>query len=114
MDMCFFIPGNHDWARGKIGGKKRLKYQSDVLNKKIENESGILNKDEGIFQPLDGLPGPYVYDIGNTRLVIIDTHWFLHGNARGKYEGMNLKDTTKPNSGMTLIISCRIKASMEI
>ena len=95
----YFIPGNHDWARGKIGGRKRVLRQSEFINNYInENSSNLANKHVSVFQPVNALPGPFWIDIDDMRLIIIDTQWFLQGkfpNGRGKVKGTSVRKTKK-------------------
>ena len=60
-----FIPGNHDWyADGVKGVKRQEKFIEDALGKNT-------------FQPENGCPLED-YDVGeNTKLIIIDTQWYL-------------------------------------
>jgi len=88
---AYFIPGNHDWARGKVGGMKRITRQAKFVNENLTDGAKIKNIESGIFQPINALPGPYSVKISDDiSLVIIDTQWFLQGrfpNGRGKIEG---------------------------
>ena len=60
-----FIPGNHDWyADGVKGVKRQEKFIEEALGKNT-------------FQPENGCPLED-YDVGeNTKLIIIDTQWYL-------------------------------------
>ncbi len=68
----YFIPGNHDWKRGREGGLQQ------VLNQQLWIDS---LKNEAIqFYPRDGCPGPIELKLSdNLVLVIIDSQWWLHG-----------------------------------
>lgn len=76
----FFIPGNHDWKRGREGGLQQ------VLNQQLWVDS---LKSEAIqFYPRDGCPGPVELKLSdNLVLVIIDSQWWLH--AWDKPQGEN-------------------------
>lgn len=67
---AFFIPGNHDWNRGKNDGIEYVKRQYEyVLSRDNKNIS---------FKPENGCPGPEYYDFGdNIRIIFLDTQWWL-------------------------------------
>jgi hypothetical protein len=67
----YFIPGNHDWKRGKKDG---LNY---ILNQQAWFDS--LQNPLVKMLPRDGCPGPLEIPLSdNLILVIFDTQWFLH------------------------------------
>ena len=73
-----FIPGNHDWGLGLKG----LKRQEKFVNKYINKQRGVDDKDdkkwEDYFLPENGCPGPEVIEIGDKLVIIIvDTQWWL-------------------------------------
>ncbi len=73
-----FIPGNHDWGQGLKGLKRQQKY----VNKYINKQRGIDDKDdddwEDYFLPENGCPGPEVIEIGKKLIIIVvDTQWWL-------------------------------------
>lgn len=75
-----FIPGNHDWARGKKEGLEYIKNQ----RKYIENH---LDKSK-VFLPKKGRPGPVEVHLTNDIVVIvIDSHWWFHENEKS-YAGI--------------------------
>lgn len=66
-----FIPGNHDWQRGKKRGYSYLKNQQQWVDS--------LNTENIIFLPRDGCPGPIEVPLTDqSALVILDTQWPLH------------------------------------
>ena len=71
-----FIPGNHDWEKGRGGGWEAVKRQERYL----EERGGAAV----VFAPSGGCPGPEVLDPpgDRLRLVALDTQWWLHGHAR--------------------------------
>ncbi|MCZ6765681.1 MAG: metallophosphoesterase [bacterium] len=72
---AIFIPGNHDWARGK----------SDGWNAVLRQEAYIetVGSERVRFLPEGGCPGPRFVDIGeNVRIVTMDTQWWLHKNDK--------------------------------
>ena len=70
-----FMPGNHDWARGKSEGLQYVKNQ----RKFIED---YLDKDK-VFLPSKGRAGPAeVHLTEDIVLIIIDSHWWFHENEK--------------------------------
>jgi len=66
----FFIPGNHDWNRGKSDGIEYVKRQYEYMT-----EKGI---GRVFFEPKNGCPGPEYFDFGSdVRLIFLDTQWWL-------------------------------------
>lgn len=66
----FFIPGNHDWRNGKIGGWEQVMNQVDYINsQELKNVQAW---------PLNGCPGPIEIELSDkVVLVLIDSQWFL-------------------------------------
>ncbi len=66
----FFIPGNHDWNRGKKDGMDYIIRQYEYVREKGKQRVG--------FKPERGCPGPEYFDFGNDlRIIFIDTQWWL-------------------------------------
>ena len=75
-----FIPGNHDWARGKKEGLEYVKNQRKYIE-------GYLDK-SNVFLPRKGRPGPAeVHLTEDIVIVIIDSHWWFHENEKS-YAGI--------------------------
>ncbi|MCK4992187.1 MAG: metallophosphoesterase, partial [Bacteroidales bacterium] len=75
-----FIPGNHDWARGKKEGLEYVKNQRKYIE-------GYLDKSK-VFLPRKGRPGPVEVHLTNDIVVIvIDSHWWFHENEKS-YAGI--------------------------
>jgi hypothetical protein len=67
---AFFIPGNHDWRNGKLGGWEQVINQVDYIN-----ELGMKNIQAW---PLNGCPGPVEVELSDKVVVVlIDSQWFL-------------------------------------
>ncbi|HEY3402977.1 MAG TPA: BamA/TamA family outer membrane protein [Ohtaekwangia sp.] len=67
----FFIPGNHDWKKGKPGGWDRILNQQQWIDS--------LHNSRIHFLPQGGCPGPVEVKLHeNLILVILDSQWFLH------------------------------------
>jgi hypothetical protein len=66
-----FLPGNHDWMRGRRHGWQQLSHQQAWLDS--------LNDSRIMLMPRDGCPGPVEIPVNKeTTLIILDTQWFLH------------------------------------
>ncbi|HKZ38650.1 MAG TPA: metallophosphoesterase, partial [Chryseolinea sp.] len=66
-----FIPGNHDWLRGRKRGWEYITNQQRWFDS--------LNNKKITLWPKDGCPGPIEIPLNDqTTLVILDTQWFLH------------------------------------
>jgi len=69
--QAFFIPGNHDWKNGKIGGWQQVKNQVDYIN--------TLDLKNVEAWPQDGCPGPVEIKLNDSVvLVLMDSQWWLH------------------------------------
>src|SRR5687767_9350110 len=68
--QAYFIPGNHDWARGRPGGWQQIINQGNYINS--------LQLSNVQFLPQDGCPGPEEISISDkVVLVMIDSQWWL-------------------------------------
>ncbi len=66
-----FVPGNHDWKRGKPDGLNFIKNQQAWLDS--------LHRDNVKLLPQNGCPGPVEISLSDkVVLIIIDTQWWLH------------------------------------
>jgi len=71
----FFIPGNHDWNKGKINGLNAVNRQEQY----IEN---YLNKGN-VFLPDNGCPGPVEIRLSDDLvLIVLDTQWWLNSSEK--------------------------------
>ncbi|WP_162944470.1 BamA/TamA family outer membrane protein [Flavisolibacter nicotianae] len=69
---AFFIPGNHDWENGKLGGLQRIRNQQNYIN-------GAGHKNIQSMPQTGGCPGPDELDLNNqVAVVFIDSQWFLY------------------------------------
>ncbi len=79
-DPTFFIPGNHDWKRGRMDGLRQLLNQQAWIDS-LKNP--IIQ-----FLPGGGCPGPVEVSLADhLMLVILDSQWWLH--SWEKPEGEN-------------------------
>jgi hypothetical protein len=68
---AYWIPGNHDWMNGKIGGWLRVQNQVDYIN------SQQLSNVEA--WPRGGCPGPITVEVDSQLVVVLaDSQWFLY------------------------------------
>ncbi|MBD0375320.1 MAG: metallophosphoesterase, partial [Flavisolibacter sp.] len=68
---AYFIPGNHDWKNGKMGGWQQVMNEVDYINGKL--------LDNIAARPLNGCPGPEAIDLDDkVVLVLVDSQWFLY------------------------------------
>jgi hypothetical protein len=69
--QVYILPGNHDWKRGKTGGRRYLHNQEEFVEQYLQRGN--------IFLPDDGCPDPVEIPLtGQSTLVILDTQWWLH------------------------------------
>lgn len=75
--LALFIPGNHDWDTASEDGLAALDRQADWMREADGPDSPIT------WLPASpGCPGPAVLDVGDVRLIALDSHWFLHQHER--------------------------------
>lgn len=68
---AYFIPGNHDWWNGKIGGWQRVINQTNYIN-----SQGLANI---VALPTEGCPGPQEEEIDEKVVIVgMDSQWFMH------------------------------------
>lgn len=90
-----FIPGNHDWQKGKRHGWQQIMNQQHWIDS--------LNDKQITLLPRDGCPGPIEVPIGkNALLVIIDTQWFLQPENRPEGEESSC-DAKTPGDALLLL-----------
>jgi hypothetical protein len=71
---AFFVPGNHDWKRGRRGGWQQVKNEGAYLD-----SLGLPNV---TLLPKGGCPGPEAVPLGDkTVLVCMDSQWWLQDPA---------------------------------
>jgi calcineurin-like phosphoesterase family protein len=82
---AYFIPGNHDWNAQKRKGLEKIIQQERYVNSYVRNATSVKNRNDAVFLPSNGLPGPSsVMLTEDVRLVILDTQWFLHFHKKNK------------------------------
>src|SRR5688572_29982222 len=71
----YFVPGNHDWKRGRKIGWRYLQNQQHYIDSAKYDSIELL--------PRSGCPGPEVVMLGSSiAVIIVDSQWFLQ--KRGK------------------------------
>lgn len=71
----FFIPGNHDWARGSNEGFEALVRQEKYVEARLDSQD--------VWVPSRGCPGPMEINLTEQiTLIVIDTQWFLHKGTK--------------------------------
>ena len=69
--QVIFTPGDKDWDNSERDGLKMVR--------KLEEQVELMQKGSNIFLPSQGCPGPEVVDLSpRLRLIVINTHWWLH------------------------------------
>ena len=67
----YYIPGNHDWNKGKKNGIEHVRNEEKYIQKKMD--------DGNVFVPNRGCPGPVKIKLDkDIILYAIDTQWWLH------------------------------------
>lgn len=106
----FFVPGNHDWKRGRKGGLDQLLHQQAWIDS--------INNANIMLLPQDGCPGPVEVSLTDQlTLVFMDTQWWLHPwekpegeNSECDFKTKNdilaeLEDILQRNLGKQVIIA---------
>lgn len=68
---AYFVPGNHDWKNGKLGGWQQIINQENYINgQELSNVQAW---------PQDGCPGPVEVEVSDKVVVVLmDSQWFLY------------------------------------
>ncbi|MBL7742946.1 MAG: BamA/TamA family outer membrane protein [Chitinophagaceae bacterium] len=82
---AFFIPGNHDWKKGKAGALEQAQNQWNYINKLALPNVQVL--------PANGCPGPVEVQVGEKIVIIfMDSQWWLEkGEKTGLESGCEFK-----------------------
>lgn len=73
--QVYFIPGNHDWAKGRDYGWQQIQNQASYLEE--------LNNPAVHMLPEDGCPGPEEIQISeNVTAIVMDSQWWLQQEQR--------------------------------
>ena len=85
-----FIPGNHDWEKGKKDGWTNALIQERYIERKLDSMN--------VFLPDDGCPGPEeIHLTDEITLVVFNFQWFLHPWDKPRQEngGCDTKSTVE-------------------
>lgn len=106
----FFIPGNHDWNKGRRNGLEYALRQEEYLEQLFQRKK--------VFLPKGGCPGPEVIEINDGLLVVlINTQWWMQSGVRpiGPAFGCSavtepdffkkLEDILKQNQGKRILVA---------
>ncbi|MBL7741471.1 MAG: BamA/TamA family outer membrane protein [Chitinophagaceae bacterium] len=76
---AFFIPGNHDWKKGKTGGLEQARQQWNYITK-----LGLPNVQ---VLPANGCPGPVEVLLGDKVVIVfMDSQWWLQQGEKTDLE----------------------------
>ncbi len=82
----YYIPGNHDWNKGKKNGLSHIINEEKYINSHFRYKSFLLK---------NGCPGPKEVKISkNLTLIALDTQWWLHQFEKGPITTGDCKYTT--------------------
>jgi hypothetical protein len=95
---AFFVPGNHDWKKGKPGGLTQMQNQWEYINKLGQPNIQVL--------PANGCPGPVDVQVGEkVVLVFMDSQWWLQqGEKTGLESGCDFKTEDEVIAGLKDIV----------
>lgn len=95
----YWLPGNHDWKAGRWQGLETVKAEAIFVEQYYKEHADIINKNEQVFLPKDGFPGPaHAVFNDNVHLIAIDIQWWLQsqfGHRTPRTEGMTRKQMTR-------------------
>ncbi len=75
-----FLPGNHDWARGRQQGWESVKNQEKYIEQYLDRGN--------VFLPDLGCPGPVEVELSqDITLIIFDSQWWFHKNVKPGLDG---------------------------
>lgn len=85
----YFVPGNHDWKKGKRNGLQQLGYQQAFIDSLLDQRIHFL--------PQNGCPGPVEVALSDQMtLVMMDSQWWLHPWEKPDEESSACETKTKP------------------
>lgn len=96
---AFFVPGNHDWKQGKVGGWEQLKNEEAYIQSLAMPNVELL--------PSGGCPGPVAVPLGDkVILVCMDSQWWLQDDKDrpGEQSACDTKDENSVINGLKDIV----------
>jgi hypothetical protein len=97
---AFFVPGNHDWKEGKVGGWEQLKNEAAYIDS--------LGMPNVALLPAAGCPGPVAVPLGDkVVLVFMDSQWWLQDDKDrpGEQSACDCKDEKSVINALKDIVS---------
>ncbi|HEX3933810.1 MAG TPA: metallophosphoesterase, partial [Puia sp.] len=97
---AFFVPGNHDWKEGRVGGWEQLKNEEAYIQSLAMPNVELL--------PSGGCPGPVAVPLGDkVVLVCMDSQWWLQDDKDrpGLQSACDCKDEKSVINGLKDIVS---------
>ena len=75
-----FLPGNHDWSRGRQQGWESVKNEEQYIEEYLDRGN--------IYLPDLGCPGPVEIELSNdVTLIVFDSQWWFQQNEKPGYNG---------------------------
>ena len=81
-----FLPGNHDWARGRQEGWETVKNEEQFIEQSLDRGN--------VYLPDNGCPGPVEVELSeDITLIVFDSQWWFQKNEKpGADEGCDFED----------------------
>ncbi|MFC2112634.1 BamA/TamA family outer membrane protein [Bacteroidota bacterium] len=101
----YFIPGNHDWNKGRRDGLENVKNQRKFIENNLDKKQ--------VFLPGKGRPGPIEINLSDDIvLILFDSHWWFHEHDKN-YAGIadeadifvQIEDAVSRNRDKKIIIA---------
>ncbi len=71
----FFLPGNHDWAKGRKEGWESVKNEEKYIEQHLQRGN--------VYLPDNGCPGPVEIELtSDITLIIFDSQWWFQKNEK--------------------------------
>jgi hypothetical protein len=104
----FFMPGNHDWSKGKKQGWQSVKNEESYIEEHFDRGN--------VYIPDGGCPGPLeIHLTSDITLVVFDSQWWFQQNEKPRGEMcrfssdsevfMNIEDALKRNRDKKVIVA---------
>ncbi len=72
-----FLPGNHDWAKGRKEGWESVKNEEQYIEQYFDREN--------VYMPDMGCPGPVEIALSDDiTLIVFDSQWWFHKNDKAE------------------------------
>ncbi|MCF6171102.1 MAG: BamA/TamA family outer membrane protein [Bacteroidales bacterium] len=78
--QVFFLPGNHDWAKGRKQGWESVKNEERYIEQYFGNNN--------VYLPDQGCPGPVEIELTpDITLIVFDSQWWFQNNEKPGFNG---------------------------